>query len=74
MYVPNGMFWGSAIRPHIGDLMMNHFFTLGSTMDKVGFGGDTSKQKINFWLTLKSPSCRLSKMAKYTGKWLLTTP
>ena len=24
-YVPNGVFWGSSSRPHIGDLVMNLF-------------------------------------------------
>ena len=29
VYVPNGMFWGSKSRPHIGDLMMSLFLLWG---------------------------------------------
>ena len=37
IYVPNGMFWGSTSRPHIGDLVMSLFFTLGSTVHDWGW-------------------------------------
>ena len=30
VYVPNGEFWGSTGRPHIGDLVMNLFFNFGN--------------------------------------------
>ena len=29
IYVPKGVFWGSTSRPHIGDMVMSLFFTLG---------------------------------------------
>ena len=29
IYVPNGMFWGSTSRPHIGDLVMSLFLLWG---------------------------------------------
>ena len=32
IYVPNGVKWGSTSSPHIGDMMMSLFFTLGSTV------------------------------------------
>ena len=31
IYVPNGVFWGSTGRPHIGDVVMSLFFALVST-------------------------------------------
>ena len=37
IYVPNGRFWGSTSRPHIGDLVMSLFFTLGSTVHDWGW-------------------------------------
>ena len=30
IYVPNGMFWGSTSRPHIGDLVMSLFLLWGA--------------------------------------------
>ena len=36
-YVPNGRFWGSTSRPHIGDVAMSLFFTLGSTVHDWGW-------------------------------------
>ena len=32
IYVPKGAFWGSTSRPHIGDVVISLFFTLGSTV------------------------------------------
>ena len=32
VYVPNGMFWGSKSRPHIGDLMMSLFLLWGPSL------------------------------------------
>ena len=32
IYVPKGAIWGSTSRPHIGDMMMSLFFTLGATV------------------------------------------
>ena len=32
IYVPSGMKWGSTSSPHIGDVAMSLFFTLGSTV------------------------------------------
>ena len=37
IYVPNGMKWGSTSSPHIGDMMMSLFFTLGSTVHDWGW-------------------------------------
>ena len=37
IYVPNGKIWGSTSRPHIGDMMMSLFFTLGSTVHDWGW-------------------------------------
>ena len=36
IYVPKGAIWGSTSRPHIGDMMMSLFFTLGSTVHDWG--------------------------------------
>ena len=32
VYVPNGMFWGSKSRPHIGDLVMSLFLLWGPSL------------------------------------------
>ena len=37
IYVPKGTNWGSTSRPHIGDLVMSLFFTLGSTVHDWGW-------------------------------------
>jgi len=37
IYVPNGVFGGSTSRPHLGDLVMSLFFTLGSTVHDKGW-------------------------------------
>ena len=37
IYVPNRMKWGSTSSPHIGDVMMSLFFTLGSTVHDWGW-------------------------------------
>ena len=37
IYVPNGVKWGSTSSPHIGDVMMSLFFTLGSTVHDWGW-------------------------------------
>ena len=37
IYVPKGNIWGSTSRPHIGDMMMSLFFTLGSTVHDWGW-------------------------------------
>ena len=37
IYVPNGKTWGSTSRPHIGDVVMSLFFTLGSTVHDWGW-------------------------------------
>ena len=37
VYVPNGKTWGSTSRPHIGDMVMSLFFTLGSTVHDWGW-------------------------------------
>ena len=37
IYVPKGAIWGSTSRPHIGDMMMSLFFTLGSTVHDWGW-------------------------------------
>ena len=37
IYVPKGDIWGSTSRPHIGDMMMSLFFTLGSIVHDWGW-------------------------------------
>ena len=37
IYFPKGHIWGSTSRPHIGDMMMSLFFTLGSTVHDWGW-------------------------------------
>ena len=37
IHVPKGAFWGSTSSPHIGDVMMSLFFTLGSTVHDWGW-------------------------------------
>ena len=37
IYVPKGDIWGSTSRPHIGDILMSLFFTLGPTVHDWGW-------------------------------------
>ena len=40
-HIPNGVFWGSTSRPHIGDLVMNLFFLLWGPEFMTGDGPKT---------------------------------
>ena len=52
VYVPNGIFWGSKSRPHIGDLMMSLFLLwgpplmTGDGLKMFHFGPKMAKQKV----------------------------
>ena len=62
IYVSNGRSWGTTSRPHLGDLVMNLFFTLGSTTPQF-MPGDSPKMvhfgpiMVNYGRLFDIPNC-----------------
>ena len=65
IYVPKGTNWGSTSRPHIGDLVMSLFFTLGSTVHDWGWpkNGPFWPKNGQTW-----QACQRSKVAQKGSK------